>query len=370
MIPGLPPNIGREPIRKVNKDHWAIVTLSQDGAALAQRVAEHLDDKTCHIYTKEKYAKNTMRVFDTDITTFFGSIMEQYDIICCIMATGIVVRAIAPHLGHKSTDPGFLVLDTKGEYVISLLSGHLGGANEAARLLAGRLAAQAVITTGTDVKGSMAVDVLAEKLNCVIADFGDAKDVTALILNNEPVALLNQENCELDGVVLPRNLELVKTADELAKANHYAGVILTSLSSSKPEFAMPAVQLVPKKLVLGLGCRRDTPGEKIIAAVESTLAELELNEKGIQAFATIALKQNEPGIEEACKKFNAKKVIIPDTMVQMVQSRFEGSEFVFKTTGLYAVSEPCGYVASRFGKCLLEKQKMNGITLSVWLPEK
>lgn len=133
------------------------------------------------------------------------------------------------------------MLDTKGEYVISLLSGHLGGANEAARLLAD--AWQQAVMVGTDVKGSMAVDVLAEKLNCVIADFGDAKDVTALILNNEPVALLNQENCELDGVVLPRNLELVKTADELAKANHYAGVILTSLSSRKPEFyAMPAVR--------------------------------------------------------------------------------------------------------------------------------
>ena len=133
---------------------------------------------------------------------------------------------------------------------------------------------------------------------------------------------------------------------------------------------MPAVQLVPKKLVLGLGCRRDTPGEKIIAAVESTLAELELSARGIRCLATIALKEHEPGLAEACRYFNAQKVVVPDTMVQMVQSRFEGSEFVFKTTGLYAVSEPCGYVASRFGKCLLEKQKMNGITLSVWLPEK
>ncbi|MCG2729867.1 MAG: cobalamin biosynthesis protein, partial [Acetobacterium sp.] len=72
---------------------------------------------------------------------------------------------------------------------------------------------------------------------------------------------------------------------------------------------------------------------------------------------------------EACTFFKAKKIIIPDEMVQMVQSRFESSEFVFKTTGLYAVSEPCGFVASGFGKCLLEKQKLGGITLSVWLDE-
>ena len=369
MIPLLPRNIDKEPIRKVNKEKWAIVTLSQDGVALAQRVAQQLDDKVCHIYTKEKYAKQNMQVFDTDITTFFRSIMDQYDIICGIMATGIVVRAIAPNLDHKSSDPGILVIDTKGDYVISLLSGHLGGANDAARLLAKRMDAQAVITTGTDVKGSMAVDVLAEKLNCVIADFTAAKDVTALILNNEAVALVNQGNCELDGVVLPNNLELLETSRDLEEGK-YAGVILTTMSRQKPEFAIPSVQLVPQKLVLGIGCRRDTPGEKIIAAVAATLAELELNEKCIKAFATIALKQNEPGIEEACKQFKAQKVIIPDAMVQMVQSRFDGSDFVFKTTGLYAVSEPCGYIASSFGKCLLEKQKINGITLSVWLPEK
>jgi len=350
----------------VKTEKWAIVTLSQDGMVLANRLAEHLDDRECHIYTKEKYANETTKIITTDITTFMGSIIGAYQIICCIMATGIVVRAIAPHLEHKSSDPGILVMDTNGEFVISLLSGHLGGANDAARLVAKRLDALAVITTGTDVKGTMAVDVLAQKINCTIDNFTDAKDVTALILNGDPIAFVNQENCDLEAVILPKNIE---TVHDLNNLNKYQGVIMTTLDTKKAELPIPNVKLVPRKLVLGIGCRRDTPGERIIQAIQETLAALNINEKGIKSLATIGLKADEPGIIEACTFFAAKKVIIPNEMVQMVQSRFEASDFVFKTTGLYAVSEPCGFVASGFGKCLLEKQKLGGITLSVWLDE-
>lgn len=350
----------------MTRQKWAIVTLSGDGVDLAENLAKKLDDRDTHIYTMAKYAKETTKIIDTDITTFMGKVMEDYDICCCIMATGIVVRAIAPYLGHKSTDPGILVMDTRGNYVISLLSGHLGGANDAARLIAKRTDARAVITTGTDVKGTMAVDVLAEKIHCVIDDFTDAKDITALILNGEAIGLMNDENCDFEGVFLPGNIEFITDKSDVKK---YAGVIITSLDTQKLPLEIPAVKLVPQKLVLGVGCRRDTPGEKIILAVQSTLASLKLSDKGIKSFATIGLKADEPGIQEACDYFKAEKVIVPDEMVQRVQSRFEPSDFVYQTIGLYAVSEPCGYIASGFGKCLLEKQKLNGITLSVWLDE-
>lgn len=363
MIPVLPTNIVKGLNKLVKTEKWAIVTLSQDGMVLAQRILEHLEDKKCQLYTKEKYANETATIITTDITTFMGSLMNEYQMICCIMATGIVVRAIAPYLQHKSSDPGILVMDTKGEFVISLLSGHLGGANDAARLLAERLKAQAVITTGTDVKGTMAVDILAQKIKCAIDNYTDAKDITALILNDDLIALDNQENCDLEAVILPKNIELVTG---LSNLNRYAGVIITSQAIKKPELPIPSVKLVPRKLVLGIGCRRDMPAERIIQAIQKTLTTLDFDQKAIKSLATIGLKAEEPGIIAACAFFGAKKVIIPNEMVQMVQSRFAASEFVFKTTGLYAVSEPCGYVASQFGKCLLEKQKLNGITLSVW----
>ncbi len=350
----------------MKKEKWAIITLSQDGVVLSQRLKNYLDDKICHIYTKKKYATEDMKPIQTDITTFMGNIMGDYDIICCIMATGIVIRAIAPHLGHKSTDPGILVMDANGENVISLLSGHLGGANDAARLIEKRIHAKAIITTGTDVKGTLAVDVLAEKLGCAIQNFTDAKDITALILNGEPVALINQEQCNLSEIILPGNIEIIDDANHIES---YAGVIIISVSTPKIVLNKPLVQLIPKKTIIGIGCRRNKVGVDIIHAVNETLNALNLSNQSIKAFATIGLKENEPGIIETCDYFKAKKIIVPDEMIQMVQSRFESSEFVFKTTGLYAVSEPCGYIVSGFGKCLLEKQKINGITISLWLED-
>lgn len=341
------------------------MAVSRQGVQKAFEVKEHIPEKAPDIFTLEKYAAPGIQLIRGKIGEFFGALMADYDTILCIMATGIVVRSIAPHLGHKSKDPGILVMDPDGKYVISLLSGHLGHANENAVYLAKRMDAQPVITTGTDVKGSIAVDVLAEKLGCTIADFTAAKDVTALILDDEPVAVINAENCDTTGLVLPPNL--VFSEKQEALSGDYSGCVVVSVDDPfiwPP--GKPVVQIVPKKIVIGIGCRRNTEAARIEEAVRQVLAALALHPLSVKAFATIGLKADEKGIHAACKTFDAELKVVPDNFVKMVQSRFEGSDFVFKTTGLYAVSEPCGYVASGFGECLLEKQKCGGITLSVW----
>jgi len=341
------------------------VAVSRQGVRKALEIKEHIPEKAPDIFTMEKYAAPGTQLIRGKIGEFFGTLMADYDTILCIMATGIVVRSIAPHLGHKSKDPGILVMDPDGKYVISLLSGHLGHANENAVYLAKRMNAQPVITTGTDVKGSMAVDVLAEKLGCTIADFTAAKDVTALILDDEPIALVGGEHCDTTGLVLPQNL--VFSEKQEALSGDYSGCVVISADDPlKWPSEKPVVQIVPKKIVIGIGCRRNTEAERIEEAVRQALAALALHPLSVKTFATIGLKADEKGIHAACKIFDAELKVVPDDFVKMVQSRFEGSDFVFKTTGLYAVSEPCGYVASGFGECLLEKQKCGGITLSIW----
>ncbi len=341
------------------------MAVSRQGVRKALEIKEHIPEKAPDIFTMEKYAAPGTQLIRGKIGEFFGTLMADYDTILCIMATGIVVRSIAPHLGHKSKDPGILVMDPDGKYVISLLSGHLGHANENTVYLAKRMNAQPVITTGTDVKGSMAVDVLAEKLGCTIADFTAAKDVTALILDDEPIALVGGEHCDTTGLVLPQNL--VFSEKQEALSGDYSGCVVISADDPlKWPSGKPAVQIVPKKIVIGIGCRRNTEAERIEEAVRQALAVLALHPLSVKAFATIGLKADEKGIHVACKTFDAELKVVPDDFVKMVQNRFEGSDFVFKTTGLYAVSEPCGYVASGFGECLLEKQKCGGITLSIW----
>ncbi len=346
-------------------EKWAIITLSADGVTTASRLAKYLDDRTVLVFTKEKYAKNKEQIIDTDISSFFAKLMSDYTVICAIMASGIVVRAIAPFLKHKAEDPAILVMDTKGDFVISLLSGHLGGANDAARLVEERLGAKAIITTGTDVKGTMAVDLLAEKIDCLIADFKAAKDITARILHGEKIGILNQDAWPIDKVDLPTNIQVLSLEDDLSA---YQGLIVISSQKkwSGANKNIPFVHLVPKKMVLGIGCRKNMSADKIIAKISQIFDQLGLHEKTIKALSTIELKKDEAGIEEACQHFKARKIIIPDAMVKMVESQFEGSDFVYQTTGLYAVSEPCGYIGSGFGSCILEKKKLDGITLSLW----
>ncbi|MEF9917989.1 MAG: cobalt-precorrin 5A hydrolase [Eubacterium sp.] len=348
-------------------EKWAVVTVSRQGVKKALEIKEKLPEKDIEIYTMEKYATEDTRLIRGKMGSFLGELMAEYGTILCIMATGIVVRSIAPYLGHKSEDPGILVMDTEGKYVISLLSGHLGHANENTLYLAKQMGAEPVITTGTDVKGSLAVDVFAEKIGCTIDDFKDAKEVTAAILDDVSVAIINEEKCDLTDVVLPTNL-ILEDAETLEKVSkNYGGYVVISAQKSYPRMGKkPLVQIVPKKITVGIGCRRGTAGSKIIGKLMSLLETLGIHKKAIKTFATIELKSEEFGIHEACDYFKADLKIVPDDFVKMVQGKFEGSEFVYETTGLYAVSEPCGYVASGFGTCLIEKQKCDGITFSIW----
>lgn len=352
---------------KTNFGHWAIVAVSRDATTLGLRVKGVLEEWPATVYTLSKYCTDETQAIAGPMADFFGSIMAQYDTILCIMATGIVVRSIAPHLGHKSTDPAILVMDAAGKYVISLVSGHLGGANEAAVMLAGRLDASPVITTGTDVKGSLAVDVLAEKLGCTIADFTDAKDVTAAILDDEIVAIEDWTGVDFTGIVLPANILLPG-----AEGHPEAQWRIVIDDAQSPEKLLPghSVQLVPKSITVGIGCRRDTPGERIVQELTKLLNAVGYHQGAVKTLATIPLKADEPGIRETSERLGADVKIISDDFVKMVQSRFEGSDFVEKTTGLRSVSEPCGYVASGFGHCVAPVVKCGGITLSLWKKKK
>ncbi len=350
--------------KPVNKQTWAIVAVSRDGTETALRATRFLTDHNCTVYTLEKFAKEGTKAIPGKLTDFWSVLMSEYDVLLCVMASGIVVRGIAPHLGHKAADPAVLVMDSMGRFIISLLSGHLGGANEAAVMLAGRMEATPVITTATDVKGSMAVDVLAQKTGCVLIDFNGAKDVTALILDDKSVVILNVADINFDGVVLPSN---VTVDDDVSKA---AGVIVITDQISLDDLGIPknipAVTLIPKTFSLGIGCKKNTPGETIMTKIKSLCADFGVYPEAISFMGTIGLKAKEQGIIDACDAFGAKLKVVDDMMIKMVQSRFDGSDFVEKTTGLRAVSEPAGYVVSGFGECVAPVRRQDGVTLSLW----
>ena len=268
------------------------------------------------------------------------------------MATGIVVRTIAPFIQHKMLDPAVVVLDEMGTYAISLLSGHLGGANEVTNRVAKLVGATAVITTASDLHGKMAIDMFAKNNGLIIDNLTHAKEVTALLLNGK---CIDQRNETL--------LHLPTVYDHDNEAD--AVVLVTHRKDIQP--LKPTVKLIPKNLVLGIGCRRDTSSTAIIEFIRQQLTELNIDCRALLKIASVDVKSNEPGILKTALRLKLPVVFINRDEIKTVESHFCGSSFVKQTIGVSAVCEPVAFLAGGSkGRFLLHKTASNGITLAIF----
>jgi len=331
---------------------WAVLTLTKGGLEQAKRIKNIINE--VDIYTLPKWKDSQAYEIEGKLDEFVGNIFDKYSTLVFIMATGIVIRSIANHIKHKAIDPAILVMDEKGEFVISLLSGHLGGANDAARLLSKKLGARPVITTSSDVNDTMAVDTIAMKLNCVLDNFEQAKNITALIVNKEKVGIKSDIPISFN---LPENI--VKVDDD---SKDIKGVIYVT-NKMKFDFSTPKVQIIPRNIVVGIGCRKGIHKDHIIDVVNRFLCINNVHPKSIKHFATVDVKKDEQGIIEASKYFNVPLKIISREQIRMVEQKFEISDFVKKTIGVGAVCEPCAYLSSMKGQFIMRKTPAQGVTV-------
>lgn len=325
----------------------AIWTVTRGAGNIAKEYAQildkNLDDVAIDVFTLKKF-----EVTDTvQINDFTAEITEKfnfYDGHIFIMASGIVIRKISSLIKSKDVDPAVLLIDEGKHFVISLLSGHLGGANELTYSLANILKLVPVITTSSDMTGKIAVDTIAQKLNAELEDLKSAKDVTSLIVNGQKVNIL-----------LPKN---VKITDK----NSADGFVLVSNKKN-----IEYTRIYPKNLILGIGCKKDTKAEDILEAIEDCLDKNNLDIKSVKKIATVDVKENEQGLIDAVKFLNLDLKIISRDEIKKVQNQFEGSDFVEKNIGVRAVSEPVALLASsQDGKFIVMKDKYNGITISIY----
>lgn len=331
---------------------WAVLTLTKGGLEQAKRIKSIISE--VDIYTLPKWKESQVFEIEGRLEDFVGSIFDKYSTLIFIMATGIVVRTIATHIKHKAIDPAILVMDEKGEFVISLLSGHLGGANDAARLLGEKIGAKPVITTASDVNDSMAVDTIAMKLNCSLDNFDEAKNITALIVNKEKVMIKSDIPISIN---LPENI--VKVNDD---CKDIKGVIYIT-NKKEFNFSTPKVQIIPRNIVVGIGCRKGIQKDHIIEVVNKFLDINNIHAKSIKHFATVDIKKNEQGIIEASRYFNVPLKIISREQIKKVEESFETSDFVKKTIGVGAVCEPCAYLSSTKGHFIMRKTSAQGVTV-------
>jgi cobalt-precorrin 5A hydrolase len=330
-----------------------ILTITLDGYELGKTIAQK--DNNYDLFTLSKYTDQTRHQIKTSLRTFIEEHFNGYDCFLFIMASGIVVRLIKDLIKDKLTDPAILVMDLKGDYVISLLSGHLGHANEESIQLSHLIGATPIITTASDVTETLSVDLFARRHNCKIIDFEQAKKITAYIVNYQLVNIHCQWPID---ETLPSNV-FFDLSDE-----KYTGTI--KISNRVMPFHENQVRLYKKNLIVSMGCKKNTLTGDIIDFIEETFKEKDLSMHSIKKLVSIELKKNEHGFIETAKLLKIPFETIKKEAIVAIEDNFPGSAFVKKSIGVSCVSEPCGAIASKDGKKLVTKRNKNGMTLSVW----
>jgi len=275
-----------------------------------------------------------------------------------IMATGIVVRTIAPLLKDKKTDPAVIVLDEKAHHVISLVGGHLGGANELAREIASRLGTEPVITTASDVNNLPSIDLWAKNNGLVIETWDTLPRVAARLMNEESLRVYSESD-----IALPLEFALEKDP-------RHADILITKKQSVEicGSCVKDQLYLRPRNLVVGIGCNSDTEASEIEDVVRTVLLEHNLSFLAIHLLATIDIKAAEPGVLEFAAKYGFPLRSFPARQLNAVRG-IKKSEAVFQATGANAVAEPAALLASGSINPLVPKQKSGNVTVAVALEE-
>ncbi len=283
-----------EPFDQNPTRRTAVYGLTPRGAALAGRLARALRGT---LYLPEALAhRYDARPFRGLLPTVARS-FHRYDRHVFVAAAGIVVRAVAPHIRAKDRDPAVVVLDTEGRFAVSLLSGHLGGANDLAREAAGITGGTPVITTATDTAGVTAWDLLAAECGLAIADLGAVKALNLASLNGDTVFVADSE--DRLGLTDPAEGQagsvLRVNADALPEDAPSVAVTWKAVPPPGPN----RLVLHPRCLVAGVGCNRGTASREILDLLDRVLLEHGLARASLSALATIEAKRDEAGILEA-----------------------------------------------------------------------
>ena len=275
--------------------------------------------------------------------------MEKAKGIIFISSTGIAVRAIATYLKGKTIDPGVVVVDAKGEYAISLLSGHLGGGNELAIKVSEILKAMPIITTATDSLGVKAPDMIAKENNLLISDIKKAKDISAFLIEGKKVVFEDEDKI----IDIPKGyIECIESSENLPKVK-----VTNKISGSE------ALVLVRKNVILGIGCRKDVPKEKMLDFIRESLKEYGYREDSVLKISTIDLKSKEEAILNISQVFSLPLEIHSRDEVRKIEHLFKCSDFVRKSIGVGAVAEPCVYLSG--GEIVVERISKEGMTLCI-----
>lgn len=330
----------------------AVYALTASGAELGLRLKHSLG---ADFYVLDRYSPEDSIPFKR-LSDIVADKFSEYSSHIFISACGIVVRQIAPLLVSKLTDPAVVVVDQAGKFAISLVSGHLGGANRLACSVAEIIGGQAVITTATDVCSLPSIDILARESHLYAYNPNAFKYVNSGVLDNQIIKLYDRHNI----LKLPESLNVVKidSPDSFTSADIgvYIGV-------QRLELHEKILQLHPENLLVGVGCRRGTSAEEIMDLLNRVFNSEELDMKFIRSIASIDVKKDEQGLLEAADNLNVETLFYSAEELEGLSIE-SPSEFVFNTVGVHGVCEAAA-LKGISGRLIVGKRKNAKATMAV-----
>ena len=343
----------------------AVIAITGNGVRLGAKVRDALAG--AELYIPERYAAAAPggTLYPGELRLLVARLWPEVGGFVFIMATGIVVRLIAPHLQAKDRDPAVVVMDESGRFAISLLSGHLGGANE----LAGRCAlitgGREVITTATDVNGLPSFDMVAKGEGWLIEELGRVKILNSLLLDGVPIAVVDPTGRVKELFAGRGRLSFHETFTEALAGGAAGFLFVTNRELSPGERSDRLLLLRPRNLVLGIGCNRGTGEEEIRRVVCSALERLSLSIKSVRCVATAEAKRYEPGLNAFAASLGVPLICYESSALNQVPAPSPPSAHALAAIGATGVAEPAALLASGGGTLLMKKIKSGNVTLSI-----
>lgn len=349
-------------MNRMEKQKIVILSFTKTGTLLAGKLCERIReyDYACDAYAPERYCAGGVLPMPADRSALIGGQWGRAAFLF-IGAAGIAVRYIKPWVRDKYTDSPVLVADEKGQYVIPVLSGHMGGAAALADHIAALTGGTAVHTTATDVQGKFAVDVFAKENHLEITDREAAKAISAAVLEGEKIALYIEEPYReiifaKSGEMLPGEAIVITTPGEMQRYQ-YRVIIAEKMPDETAVIARagkrsPAARLWlrPLNIAAGIGCRKGISPELLEQGFLDVLKDSGISIRQVKTIASIDLKKDEPALVRLAEKYRIPFVTYTADELQTVENVSTGSEFVKKITGVDNVCERAAYLSTRSGK--------------------
>ena len=351
----------------LEKNKIAVWVITPNGLKLADSIRRVLTDSD--VYISNRIDSPRFRHFSFQrLGNKIGKKFEKYSGHIFIMSTGIVVRVIASLIKHKTEDPAVVVVDDRGQHVISLLSGHLGGANELTRQIAGIIRGRPVITTATDINQLPSIDMLAKEKQLRIENPGAIKTINMAILKGEKIYVHDPSNFIGNRLpkVEPRTIEGMRkhlakdrqTSEETCNPKVFIDDVRLDLPSS-------ILILRPVTLVAGIGCNRNTPADEIKSLLEEVLATAGLAFMSLKCLASIDVKSDEAGLIELSRECDLPLIFFKRQELNQVINIENPSTVVEKHVGVKSVCEAAAILAARNGTLIVPKQKTKNVTVAI-----